>query len=175
MQGSTALLVIDMQEGNFTCDPPVWNGDALLDTVSRLIGRAREKGVPVVFIQNDGPTGGVDEPGTSGWEIHPRIAPLAEDIVLSKSSPDAFLDTGLEEELAELRIERLVICGLQTEFCVDTTTRRAYSLGYEVVLISDGHSTWDGEVLSALQIIAHHNSVLSGWFAVCRKQQEVIF
>jgi nicotinamidase-related amidase len=175
MPGITALLVIDLQVGNFTCDPPIWNGEALLETVSRLIDRARERGAAVIFIQNDGPTGGVDDPSTPGWEIHPRIAPQPEDLTLSKSSPDAFLDTGLEEELAELGIERLVICGLQTEFCVDTTTRRAYGLGYEVILVSDGHSTWDGEILNASQIIAHHNSVLGGWFAHCQKQQDIVF
>src|SRR5512141_2950017 len=104
MPGTTALLVIDMQVGNFTSDPPVWNGEALLETVSRLIQDARKHGILVIYLQNDGPTGGVDDPMEPGWEIHPRIEPQAGDLVLSKSSPDAFLETGLEEELAELGI-----------------------------------------------------------------------
>lgn len=53
-----------------------------------------------------------------------------------------------------------VICGLQSEFCVDTTTRRALALGYPVTLVSDGHSTMDNGVLSAAQISAHHNETL---------------
>ena len=57
--------------------------------------------------------------------------------------------------------ERLVICGFQSEFCVDTTTRRALALGYPVTLVADGHSTLDNSVLTAAQIAAHHNETLS--------------
>ncbi|MFP6645312.1 MAG: isochorismatase family protein [Candidatus Latescibacterota bacterium] len=60
--------------------------------------------------------------------------------------------------------ERLVICGLPSEYCVDTTTRRAFSLGYDITLVADGHSTCAGS-LTAAQKIAHHNEVLGGWFA----------
>jgi len=54
--------------------------------------------------------------------------------------------------------------GAQTEVCVDTTCRRAFSLGFEVTLVSDGHSTWDNATLSADQIIRHTNDTLAGWF-----------
>jgi len=54
-----------------------------------------------------------------------------------------------------------VICGLQSEFCVDSTTRRALALGYPVTLVSDGHSTLDNGVLTAAQISAHHNQTLA--------------
>jgi nicotinamidase-related amidase len=54
---------------------------------------------------------------------------------------------------------------MQTEFCIDTTCRRAYSLGYEIILVEDAHSTWNNNVLQAPQIIAHHNLVLGDWFS----------
>ena len=75
--------------------------------------------------------------------------------------------------LAERGIRRLVLAGMQTEYCIDTTTRRARSLGYEVVLAADAHSTYPG-ALPAEQVIAHHNSVLKA-FADVRPAAEIDF
>ena len=69
--------------------------------------------------------------------------------------------TNLQELLVSRGIADLIICGLQSEFCVDSTVRRAMALGYPVVLVADGHSTFDNGVLSATQISAHHNKTLS--------------
>ena len=54
-----------------------------------------------------------------------------------------------------------MVCGLQSDFCVDSTTRRALALGYPVTLVSDAHSTVDNGILSAPQIVAHHSRTLS--------------
>ena len=90
---------------------------------------------------------------------------------LFASSPRA----RLHRELRSRGIMRLVVAGLQTEYCVDTTCRRAYSLGYEIILVGDAHRTWDSDSLSASQIIDHHNNVLGGWFATLRKNEEITF
>ena len=58
--------------------------------------------------------------------------------------------------------------------CVDTTCRRDFSMGYKVTLISDVHSTWNSNELSAQQIINHHNGVLR-WFANVYPYEEVVF
>ncbi len=62
--------------------------------------------------------------------------------------------------VTKLGIGQIVVCGLVTEGCVDTTIRRAYSLGYKIELADDCHSTTDSNILSAEQIINHHNEVL---------------
>jgi nicotinamidase-related amidase len=175
MDNKTALLVIDVQVGNFEENSPVYNGDELLSTIVGLIHQARAGAIPVLYIQHCGPEGAIDQPDTPGWEIHPAIAPIKGEVVVQKRNPDAFQDTSLQRELQSMGIKKLIIAGLQTEYCVDTTCRRAYSLGYDVILVKDAHSTWDTDLLPASQIIAHHNDVLGGWFAKLKEADEIEF
>lgn len=65
--------------------------------------------------------------------------------------------------LQEKGIEHVILSGMQTEYCVDTTTRRACSEGYKVTLVSDAHSTFNTEVLRAEDIVKHHNTVLGAF------------
>ncbi len=78
-------------------------------------------------------------------------------------------------ELAARGIAKLVVAGIQTECCVDTTCRRASSLGYQTTLVRDAHSTWDSRTLSAAQIITHHNEALDGWFVTPKPSSEIAF
>jgi nicotinamidase-related amidase len=98
---------------------------------------------------------------TDGWQLAAGLDALPTDLYLRKKSPDSFHKTELQSVLHARGITKLVICGLQSEFCVDTTTRRALALGYPVTLVSDGHSTMDNGVLTAAQISAHHNETLA--------------
>jgi nicotinamidase-related amidase len=85
--------------------------------------------------------------------------------VVHKRSCDSFFETDLADRLDERSVTHLVVGGCMTQFCVDTTVRRAVSLGYDVTLISDGHSTGDMGDLGFGQIIAHHNATLDGFDA----------
>ncbi|MHB9146548.1 MAG: cysteine hydrolase family protein [Symbiobacteriia bacterium] len=170
----TALLVIDVQAGMFSPSNPVHEGDALLSVLSALIARARAAGAPIVYIQHDSGPGTDLEYGTPGWEVHAPIAPRPGDIRIEKRTPDSFHQTSLQQELQALGVNKLILCGIQTEFCVDTTCRRAFSLGYDATLVSDGHSTWDSEHLTADQIRAHHNRVLRS-FATVTASGDVAF
>jgi nicotinamidase-related amidase len=171
----TALLVIDVQVCNSEDATPVHAGSDLLAKISTLITRARASGVSVVYVQHCGLDGAVDHPGTPGWRVHPAVAPVKGDVVIQKRHPDAFQATNLQRELESKGIKRLIVAGVQTEYCVDTTCRRGYSLGYDVTLVKDAHSTWDTDHLSAPQIIAHHNHMLGGWFAELKEANEIDF
>lgn len=171
----TALLIIDMQIGNFSEPDPVYKGDELLAKVKSLIAKGRSAQMPIVYVQNNGGSGDPDEYGTPGWQIHPSIAPVEGDVVIQKKTPDAFHETNLQRELKSKGIRELVVAGLQTEYCVDTTCRRAFSLGYAVILVKDAHSTWDSQLFTAEQIIKHHNDVLGGWFATLKNAREIRF
>jgi nicotinamidase-related amidase len=161
VSNQTALLVLDAQVNMFAPEAPVYAGDVLLQRLAALIDRARAQQVPVVYIQNNGGEGDPDQPGTPGWQIHPAVAPRPGDIVLQKGTPDAFHDTPLQILLAAQRIRRLVIAGLQTDYCIDATCRQAEEMGYDVTLAADAHSTYDSGSCSAAEIIAAHNEALA--------------
>jgi nicotinamidase-related amidase len=94
------------------------------------------------------------------WELAQGLSIGDKDVVLAKTTPDSFLRTRLEEQLQAWGVGRLVICGYASEFCVDTTTRRAAALGYSVMLASDAHTTHDKKHARASEIRAHHTATL---------------
>lgn len=157
----TALLVIDAQVNMFDPANPAFETDRMLRILNDLIARARTASVPVIFIRNNGGPDDPDRPHTPGWEIEPRLNPQPAEAIVDKSQNDSFADTTLQALLTERQIHNLVICGLQTDYCVNATTRRAASLGYSVTLVSDGHSTYDGPTQTAAQTISQYNTDLA--------------
>ncbi len=158
MHTHTALLVIDAQVGLFE---GAHRREEIVARIADLIGKARVAATPVIYIQHDDHTpGGLLEVQSPGWQIHPGIAPSETDIVVHKQTSDSFYETSLQRELDAFDVGRLVITGMRTEYCVDTTARRAVSLGYDVTLAADAHTTRANAVLTAEQIIAHHNATL---------------
>jgi nicotinamidase-related amidase len=175
MRNDTALLVIDVQNGMFAEDDPVYQGSELLATIGDLLAKARAAQVPVIYVQHNGGPGHPLEPGSEGWPIHSAIAPSEGERVVGKATPDSFHETTLQAELEAHGIVKLIVAGIQTECCVDTTCRRAASLGYQITLVRDAHSTWDSRTLSAAQIIAHHNEALDGWFVTPKPASQIAF
>lgn len=157
---ATALLVIDLQRGMFDMEVRPYAGDEVLSRVAGLLGRARQGGIPVLHVRHDGGAGDELERGTPGWDIHPAVAPLDGEPVIDKERCSAFHGTDLRERLQARGVDRLVVAGMQTDFCIDTTCRAAGDLGYSVTLVSDGHTTFDMPDLPAARIVAHHNSIL---------------
>ncbi|MCV9962343.1 cysteine hydrolase [Pararhizobium sp. BT-229] len=184
---TTALLIIDVQnailEGEGTPERQPVIDAALSETVSRLQSiqaHARAAHVPVILVQHDGGPGDPLARSSHGWGLRHEIAPVPGETVVHKMSCDSFFQTDLEEQLAKHSVTHLVIGGCQTQFCVDTTARRAISLGYDVTLLSDGHMTGDMGDLTFPQIIAHHNRVLGGFNAgghaiELRRSDEITF
>ena len=79
---------------------------------------------------------------------------------MRKTTPDSFLRTDLQALLSARGVSELIVCGMHTEFCVDTTTRSAAAHGYAVILAADAHTTHDKAHASAAQIRVHHNATL---------------
>jgi len=172
---STGLLVIDLQRGMFMSAEKPYDGEGVLARVSALLERARSRGAPVLHVQHDGGPGDLLGKPDLGWEIHPDVAPRPDEPVIGKTRCSAFPGTELGAHLKRLGITRIVVAGMQTEYCIDTNCRAAFDLGYKVVLARDGHTTFDTPVLSAAQIIAHHNRTLDGSFVELAAAGDISF
>ena len=155
-----ALLVIDVQQAMCAGDDAAFDIDTVIDRINALSARARAAGAPVVLVQHEEDDGPL-QVDTDGWQLATRLATGPEDLRVRKRTTDSFYQTDLLALLQAQGITDLVVCGLQSEYCVDSTVRRALSLGYQVVLVTDAHSTMDNRVLSAAQITAHQNATLA--------------
>lgn len=156
----TAVLVIDMQQA--LCAGPLAAHDApgLVRRINAVTRQAREAGASVVFVQQEA-EGTELAHGSPGWQLAQGLQVETGDLRVPKTTCDAFLRTNLQDLLEARHVHHLVVCGLHSEFCVDTTVRRALALGYPVTLVADGHSSMGNSVLSPEQAIAHHNLTLA--------------
>jgi nicotinamidase-related amidase len=155
-----AVLVIDVQQG--LCIGPGAAHDCVgtIARINQVTHHARSAGVPVIFVQHESRTGYLEH-GSPDWQLAAGLDVEPADLRVRKTTPDAFLSTELQSLLEERQVRQLIVCGMHTEFCVDTTTRRALALGYPVVLVADGHTSAGNEALSPQQVIAHHNATLT--------------
>ncbi|MDM5187972.1 isochorismatase family protein [Bacillus sp. DX4.1] len=162
-----ALIIIDMQEIFFSEEKNyLYQHEQLLENVNMVIDWAKTKAIPVIFIQHtdQNPSDEMAK-GKYAWELHKGLHRESSDIVIEKITWDSFYQTNLEKTLKNLGIEQLIFVGAQTEFCLDTTMRIAYSKGYQQnLLVKGAHSTLNSSQLSAEQIIEHHESVWNNRF-----------
>jgi len=165
ISSENALIVIDMQQGLFRGPTSPHSAGAVLSNICLLIAKARQALVPVFFARHTGPDDSPLSEQSPSTQLIPEMDVNVErDIVFIKKHPSCFRDTGLQLQLIQRGVKRVVIAGMKTELCVDTTCRVASELGFRTVLISDAHTTMDNEFLSANEIIAHHNVTLAGPF-----------
>ncbi|MDD1136349.1 cysteine hydrolase [Pseudomonas sp. TNT2022 ID233] len=153
---TTALLIIDVQRALCTGEYECHDIKRVIDTINGLSTRARQSGVPVVLIQHNEK----DSPfahGAEGWQLADGLATAPGDLRVDKTANDSFYQTNLQKLIPREDFDRLVICGLQTDYCVNATVRQAHQLGYDVELAADAHSTVDNGNMSAEDIIAEHN------------------
>lgn len=157
---NSAVLVIDVQQGLCEGEGAAWDCPGTLARINCVTAHARSIDMPVIFVQHEsGP--GYLEHGSDAWQLARGLDLDPSDLRVRKATPDAFLRTGLQALLEARAVRRLIICGMHSEFCIDSTTRAALALGYEVDLVSDAHTSAGNAVLSPQQVIAHHNETLT--------------
>jgi nicotinamidase-related amidase len=177
----TCLIVIDVQE-SFRHRPYFTTADvpAYLAAQNALVDGCVARGIPVVRVfHSDGPE--APENPFSQVSGHVRafegLAPFDAAATFTKSRHSALVGTGLEVWLTQQGIGRLIVSGIRTEQCCETTTRHASDLGWAVDYVTDATLTWDmqqpdGQLLPAAAIKARTATVLQGRFAtLCTVQQ----
>jgi nicotinamidase-related amidase len=170
------LLIIDAQQAMFMYDEKLYREQEVVSHLQQLLTKARAAGTPVIYVQHTSETDEDFRENSTGWAIADVVRPLPHERIVRKTTWDSFYQTGLENVLKELGANQLTITGMQTEFCLDTTCRSAYSLGYQNnVLVSDAHSTFNSKVLSGEQIVAHHNATLGNRFVRLLATEDVYF
>lgn len=169
---SDALLLIDIQNDYFPHGAMELSGSLEAGAkAGKLLRHFREKSLPVVHVQHvsNRPGATFFLPGTGGVMFHESVAPLEGEVTITKSFPNSFRDTVLLAHLRSLNISRLVIAGMMTHMCVDTTTRAAADLGFDCLLAHDACATralsFNGEAVSAAQVQTAYLAALNGLFA----------
>ncbi|WP_425997601.1 cysteine hydrolase family protein [Caulobacter sp. DWR1-3-2b1] len=190
----TAVLVIDMQV-DFASPEGVLGGygvdmsvvEPALAAAKRLVSDARSAGAPVIFVglfttpENDSPAwnerlrrrGGNPETdaalcraGTPGASFYgPR--PVEGELVIEKARYSGFLGTDLDARLKGLGVDTLVVAGLTTECCVDSTVRDAFNLDYHVFVVTDACAAYEADIHAAsLKVMELNTAILTDGSAV---------
>ncbi len=134
------LLIIDVQRDYFPGGAyPLVAPAAAAEVAAGLLAGFRAAGAPVIHLQHlwDEPDAAFLRPGTDGVLPHPLVEPAPGETVITKQSPNGFLGTPLQAELAEQQIDELVVAGMMSSMCVDATSRAALDLGLAVTVVHD--------------------------------------
>jgi nicotinamidase-related amidase len=158
----TALLVIDVQEALLDENP--YHKEELIQNINTSIEFARKHKHPIFFIRHDGGKGDTLAYGEEAWQLAKALDYKAEPII-DKEYNSAFKDTNLEESLQALKINHLILVGMQTEYCVDATLKSAFEKGYQCEVIKGCTGTYDNPWLKADQLIDFYEQAIWPNFA----------
>ena len=151
----TILLIVDVQKGMLLDNPFDWN--TVIENISRLIKACRKNKIEVVYVQHDDPPGELFVPGTLHWEIVDAIRPSPGEKIFRKKFNSAFRGTQLKEYLDSKGVDTIILTGLQTEYCIDTTCKVAFEFGYKLIMPEKTNTTVKGKTLPAETICKFYN------------------
>jgi len=172
--GKCTLLVIDMQQYFYSIAIPI------LENVLSIIDACRSKGIRTIFtrhghknILEDGGMlaewwGDQIDYGSKDWELNKSLTPSAADEIIDKNRYSAFHGTGLDDSLKSKKIDELIITGVMTNCCCETTARDAFVRDYRVFFVSDATATVSDELhLASLKNLAFGFSYILSTKQLC--------
>ena len=179
---TTALIVIDVQE-SFRQDEAWAHIDTpdIAERIAPLVAHARATGDDVIWVLHAEPGSGDEfDPALGHVRLLPGLKPDAGEPTLVKTSHNAFTTTNLAQLLVQRGVTEVVITGIRTEQCCETTARVASDLGYDVRFVLDATATdplplWDGSgTLTPAQVKERTASALQGRFAEVVTAEQVL-
>jgi len=177
----TALVIIDIQNDYFPGGAMELEGaDAAGAKAGAALAAFRARKLPVIHVRHLSlrPGASFFLPGTRGAEIHASVAPAAGEAVIEKNFPNSFRATDLKQRLDAAGAKQLVVAGMMTQMCVDSSVRAAADLGYKVTLLSDACATraqsFGGESVPAAQVQRAFLAALNGLFATVQPTDEYL-
>lgn len=175
----TALLLIDIQnmyfiEGCMRLDNP----EKAVKNAGKLLAEFRRNNMPIIHIKHRFNTEGFGEDGEFLCDIHKSVCPMNNETVLEKNRPNSFYGTGLKEVLDGLGVKKLVVAGMMSHMCVDTTVRAAQDMDYTVILADDACADkaleFNGKIISAEVAHSTFMAALGEGFAEIMKTNDII-
>ncbi len=154
----TALLVIDAQE--LITNERLYAYEKYIENVRRLISEARKNGTEVIYVRHDDGVGQPLSKGNEGFDVCSEFAPEAGERIFDKSVNSPFRDSGLLEYLCSNGVKRLIITGLQTDFCIDATVKCGFEHGFEIIVPEHCNTTFDNDFMTAEQTCCYYNEFM---------------
>ena len=175
-----ALLIVDVQNDYFPGgNMELHNSLAASRNIKEVLTYCRGNSLPVIHVQHVAARPGATFflPETPGVEFHNDVTPNAGEKIFVKHTPNSFRETGLHEYLAAQQITSLIIVGMMTHMCIDTTVRAAFDFGYECLVVGDCCATralkFGDKDIPAEDVHAAFLAALHGMFAKVVTTQEL--
>ena len=149
------LLVVDMQKA--LVDEELYDCDAFVERTVKLIDAARENGVEVIYVQHDAGPGSGLSTGDEGFEIAGQVSPAEGEKVFVKTINSCFGNREFREYMERQEDRRLMIIGLQTNYCIDATVKSAFERGCEVIIPEGTNSTFDNDYMTGETTVRYYN------------------
>ncbi len=149
------LLVIDMQKG--LVDEDLYDYENFLDRTLRLVEAARKNGIEVIFMQHDAGPGSGMSAGDEAFKMIDELSPEAGEKVFVKTINSCFGNRDLKAYLEQQEDKRLMVIGLQTNYCIDATVKSAFERGFDVIIPEGTNSTFDNNYMSAETTVRYYN------------------
>lgn len=137
----SVLVVVDAQAEYTTGSLPLEGVEDALETIGRLLARARRAGTPVVHVVQVGKPGGLFDPAGPGAPVDARAAPLGDEAVIAKRLPNAFAGTDLHVRLQGFGRANVILVGFATHMCISATARVGLDLGHAVTVVAGATAT----------------------------------
>ncbi len=149
------LIVIDMQKG--LVDEELYAFDTFIERTVRLVNTARKNNVEVIFVQHDAGLNSGMSVGDENFEIIDQIAPKEGEKAFTKTINSCFGNREFKEYMENLDDKRLMIVGLQTNYCIDCTVKSAFERGFEVIIPEGTNSTFDNDYMTGETTVRYYN------------------